>query len=185
MTDREFWMGPDFPRQPQEVLERLKTYGACVAADAMRKEVFETVAQAFKIPMSMMYGNITNMAEIVKVYLSICIDPIAQMLSEELTRKTTTYETWQRGDRVKVDTSKILHVDILEIADDVEKLVGSGAFTINQVLDRCGYDRIPDEFAEAHFLTKNIASMDDSADPLEGGETNGNQDQADNQAQMV
>lgn len=36
MTDREFWMGPDFPRQPQEVLERLKTYGACVAADAMK-----------------------------------------------------------------------------------------------------------------------------------------------------
>ena len=35
MTDREFWMGPDFPRQPQEVLERLKTYGACVAADAV------------------------------------------------------------------------------------------------------------------------------------------------------
>lgn len=168
-------------------LTRLDSGTQSTSADviAMRKEVFETVAQAFKIPMSMMYGNITNMAEIVKVYLSICIDPIAQMLSEELTRKTTTYETWQRGDRVKVDTSKILHVDILEIADDVEKLVGSGAFTINQVLDRCGYDRIPDEFAEAHFLTKNIASMDDSADPLEGGETNGNQDRADNQAQMV
>lgn len=36
MTDREFWMGPDFPRQPQEVLDRLRQYGACVAADAMK-----------------------------------------------------------------------------------------------------------------------------------------------------
>lgn len=160
-------------------LERVDSGTSSNSGDviAMRKEVFETVAQAYKIPMSMMYGNITNMAEIVKVYLSICIDPLAQMISEELTRKTTTYETWLRGDRVKVDTSKILHVDLLEVADEVEKLVGSGAFTINQVLERCGYDTIDADYADAHYLTKNIASMDSEASPLEGGETDGNSNQ--------
>lgn len=165
-----------YPQFQGTNLEVLNTGGAASSSDviAMRKEIFETVAQAFKIPMSMMYGNITNMGEIVKVYLSICIDPLAQMLSEELTRKTTDYESWKSGSRVVVDTSKILHVDILDIADDVEKLVGSGAFSINQVLDRCGYDRIDAEFADAHYLTKNIASMDQLADPLEGGENNGN-----------
>lgn len=165
-----------YPQFQGTNLEVLNTGGASSSSDviAMRKEIFETVAQAFKIPMSMMYGNITNMGEIVKVYLSICIDPLAQMLSEELTRKTTDYESWKAGSRVMVDTSKILHVDILDIADDVEKLVGSGAFSINQVLDRCGYDRIDAEFADAHYLTKNIASMDQLADPLEGGENNGN-----------
>lgn len=165
-----------YPQFQGTNLERMDTGGAASSSDviAMRKEIFETVAQAFKIPMSMMYGNITNMAEIVKVYLSICIDPLAQMLSEELTRKTTDFDSWSKGDRVVVDTSKILHVDILDIADDVEKLVGSGAFSINQVLDRCGYDRIDAEFADAHYLTKNIASMDQVADPLEGGENNAN-----------
>ena len=165
-------------------LERVDSGTSSNSSDviAMRKEVFETVAQAYKIPMSMMYGNITNMAEIVKVYLSICIDPLAQMISEELTRKTTTYETWLRGDRVKVDTSKILHVDLLEVADEVEKLVGSGAFTINQVLDRCGYDTIDADYADAHYLTKNIATMDSEASPLEGGETNGNSNQGTNEA---
>lgn len=165
-----------YPQFQGTNLELMNAGGAASSSDviAMRKEIFETVAQAFKIPMSMMYGNITNMGEIVKVYLSICIDPLAQMLSEEMTRKTTDYESWRGGDRVVVDTSKILHVDILDIADDVEKLVGSGAFSINQVLDRCGYDRIDAEFADAHYLTKNIASMDQLADPLEGGENNGN-----------
>lgn len=168
-------------------LERVDSGTSSTSSDviSMRKEVFETVAQAFKIPMSMMYGNITNMAEIVKVYLSICIDPLAQMISDELTRKTTDYESWRRGDRVVVDTSRILHVDILEVADEVEKLVGSGAFTINDVLRRCGYDTLPDEFADAHYLTKNIASMDEQADPLEGGETNGSNDnQADNSTEV-
>lgn len=165
-------------------LERVDSGTSSSSGDviAMRKEVFETVAQAYKIPMSMMYGNITNMSEIVKVYLSICIDPLAQMLSEELTRKTTTYETWLRGDRVKVDTSKILHVDLLDVADEVEKLIGSGAFTINQVLDRCGYDRIDADYADAHYLTKNIASMDSEASPLEGGETDGNSNQGTDEA---
>lgn len=170
-------------------LERVDSGTSSTSGDviAMRKEIFETVAQAYKIPMSMMYGNITNMSEIVKVYLSICIDPLAQMISEELTRKTTTYETWLRGDRVKVDTSKILHVDLLEVADEVEKLVGSGAFTINQVLDRCGYDTIDADYADAHYLTKNIAEMDSEASPLEGGETDGNSNQGTNEApdQMV
>lgn len=181
-----------YPQFQGTNLEMLNTGSAASSSDviAMRKEIFETVAQAFKIPMSMMYGNITNMQEIVKVYLSICIDPLAQMLSEELTRKTTDRETWGRGDRVVVDTSRILHVDILEIADSVEKLVGSGAFTINQILRRCGYDTLSEEFAEAHYLTKNIASMDQVADPLEGGENNGssqddNSDEGGNSSEVL
>ena len=63
----------------------------------LRKEIFEVVAQAFKIPLPMMYGNITNIQEIVKVYLTFCIDPIADMISEELTRKTNTFKTWNGG----------------------------------------------------------------------------------------
>lgn len=140
---------------------------------SLRKEVFETTAQAFKIPLSMMLGNITNMNEIVKVYLGICIDPLAQMLSEELTRKTTTYDDWLAGDRVVVDTSKINHVDILEVADGVDKLIASGAFTIDQILDRCGYDTLDTDFSTAHFLTKNYGEITETTNRLGGGgETN-------------
>lgn len=156
----------------------LQQFGAGNAADsadiiAMRKETFEYVAQAFKIPLSMMQGNITNMNEIVKVYLSICIDPLAQMISEELTRKTTDYESWRAGDRVVVDTSTINHVDILEVADKIDKLIASGAFTIDQVLKRCGYDTLNTDFSTAHFLTKNYGLIQDMATTLEGGENNG------------
>ena len=36
MMDREFWMGPSFPQQPRELLNRLKSYGVCVVADALK-----------------------------------------------------------------------------------------------------------------------------------------------------
>ena len=154
-------------------LQRMDMPTGATSADiiSLRKETFELVAQAFKIPLSMMQGNITNMNEIVKVYLSICIDPLAQMISEELTRKTTTYETWQAGDRVVLDTSTINHVDILEVADKVDKLIGSGAFTIDQVLKRCGYDPLGTDFSTAHYLTKNYGLIQDMASTLEGGES--------------
>lgn len=165
-----------YPQFQGQSLERFDMGQAASSADiiALRKEVFETTAQAFKIPLSMMLGNITNMNEIVKVYLSICIDPLAQMLSEELTRKTADYEDWLAGDRVVVDTSKINHVDILEVADGVDKLIASGAFTIDQILDRCGYDQLGTDFSQAHFLTKNYADITETTNLLGGGgDTNG------------
>lgn len=160
-----------YPQFQGQSLERFDVGQAASSSDiiALRKEVFETTAQAFKIPISMMLGNITNMNEIVKVYLSICIDPLAQMLSEELTRKTTTYEDWAAGDRVVVDTSKINHVDILEVADGVDKLIASGAFTIDQILDRCGYNPLNTDFSQAHFLTKNYADITETTNQLGGG----------------
>lgn len=148
--------------------------GSASSADivAMRKEVFETVAQAFKIPMSMMYGNITNMNEIVKVYLSICIDPLAQLLSEELTRKTTDFDTWSAGTRVVIDTSRINHIDVLEIGADVDKLISSGVSCIDEVRKRIGLDTLGTEFSERHYITKNYAPADSALDSLEGGDTN-------------
>ena len=122
---------------------------------ALRKEVFETTAQAFKIPLSMMYGNITNMNEIVKVYLSICIDPLADMISEELTRKYYTFEDWKNGCRIQVDTSCINHIDILEVADKVDKAISSGVVCIDEVRERLGKNLLNTDFSTSHFITKN------------------------------
>lgn len=128
---------------------------------AMRKEVFEVVAQALKIPLSMMYGNITNMNEIVKVYLSICIDPLADMIGEEITRKYYSFDEWKDGYRVVVDTSCINHVDILEVADKVDKAVSSGAFNIDELRERLGKEALNTEFSMAHWMTKNYALAED------------------------
>lgn len=122
---------------------------------ALRKEIFETTAQAFKIPLSMMYGNITNMNEIVKVYLSICIDPLADMIGEELTRKYFTFDEWKNGSYIKVDTSSINHIDIMEIGDKVDKLISSGFTNIDEVRKRCDLEELNTAFSKAHFITKN------------------------------
>lgn len=129
---------------------------------AMRKEIFEVTAQAFKIPMSMMLGNITNMNEIVKVYLSICIDPLADMISEELTRKYYSFEEWKEGCYIKVDTSCINHVDMFEVADKVDKLVSSGVCCIDEIRPHINLEKLDTEFSTSHFITKNYAVAEEA-----------------------
>ena len=139
---------------------------------AMRKEVFEVTAQALKIPLPMMYGNITNMNEIVKVYLSICIDPLADMISEELTRKYYTFEEWSKGNYIKVDTSCINHVDILEVSQAIYNALGSGVPNIDDLRKRLGMNPLNTPFSQQHFLSKNFVPAEDmlNGNTTEGGE---------------
>ena len=127
----------------------------------LRKEMFEIVAQAFQIPVSLMLGNITNMNEIVKIFLTFCIDPIADMISEEITRKISgDYDNWAKGNYVKVDTSTINHIDILDVAEKADKLIASGTCCIDEVREIIGFDKLGTKFSQQHFITKNYDTVE-------------------------
>lgn len=142
---------------------------------SMRKEIFETTAQALKIPLPMMYGNITNINEIVKVYLTFCIDPLADMISEEITRKRHDFDEWSKGNRVEVDTSCINYVDILEVADKADKAIASGIVSIDEVRPRLRLNPLETDFSVAHFMTKNYDLAENILENLEGKEVEKNE----------
>lgn len=122
---------------------------------AMRKEVFETTAQLLHIPLPMMYGNITNLNEVAKVFLSLGVDPHGDVISEEFTRKHFSMTEWQRGSSIMVDTSCINYVDILDVADKVDKAISSGVVNIDELRERLRYQALDTPFSQAHFMTKN------------------------------
>ena len=127
----------------------------------LRKEMFEIVAQAFQIPVSLMLGNITNINDIVKIFLTFCIDPIADMNSEEITRKTSIdYDNWAKGNYVKVDTSTINHIDILDVAEKVDKLIASGPLCIDDIRELLGMQPLNTEFSRQHWITKNYDTVE-------------------------
>lgn len=139
---------------------------------AIRKEVFESVAQAIKIPLSMMYGNITNMDELVQTFLTFGVDPWGDMLQKELTRKYYSFNEWKEGSFVMVDTSRINHADILRIADKVDKAIASGVVTIDDMRGRLSMQPLGTEFSTSHFITKNYELAEDMLknDTTKGGE---------------
>jgi HK97 family phage portal protein len=144
--------------------ELVEMAGSTQTADdflKVRKEIFEIVAQSMKIPLPMMYGNITNIQEIVKVFITFCIDPLCDMLSEELTRKINTYETWKENKLfVRVDTSRINHIDILDVADKADKLIASGICSIDDLRETLDKPLLNTEFSKKHWVTKNYSDVE-------------------------
>lgn len=137
---------------------------------ALSNDIFEFTARAFGIPSVLLLGDIAGTSDAVNRWLTTCIDPLCDQISEEINRKRYGFGEWQRGNFLKVDTSTIMHFDIFANSASIEKLIGSGAFSINDVLSAAGLVAINADWANAHFMTKNFSTMESQTAILGGGE---------------
>lgn len=130
---------------------------------ALVDDVFDFTFSAFCIPSALIHGTATNMGEVVTQMMTFCIDPLAAMISEEATRKRYTFRDWRRDDFLQLDTSTVQHFDIFANANSIEKLVGSGAFSINEILAAAGRSELDEDWARMHWLTLNISNIEQAA----------------------
>lgn len=161
-------------------LEPFKIDGACDASDvaAIRKDIFNATFDAFKIPLAMVNGTITSVKDAMSQFLTFCVNPPSKAISKELTAKTVEYSDWLKESSVTVDTSRIAHISIFDIADQIGKLIGSG-FPINETRTMVDLPKLDDPEADKVFVTKNYAPIEEVMRQLTnggGGENNnGNQ----------
>ena len=118
------------------------------------------------MPPVLVNGGVEGTADANARFLTNCIDPLCDQLQEEITRKRYGYDAWLRGDYIKLDSSAILHFDMFENAANVEKLVGSGAYTINDVRRAANQPPINEPWADQHYMTLNIATMSEATRPM-------------------
>lgn len=137
---------------------------------AQMKDVLGFTAKALQIPAVLVDGSIQGTEDAQGRFLTGCIDPICDQLQEEINRKRYGYDRMRAGDYLRVDTSSIRHFDMFANAANVEKLVGSVAFTVNDILRAAGLPTIPEPWADEHFLTKNIAPLSESVASVSGAE---------------
>ena len=163
-----------YPEFKGTKLEEFAVQNRADTADviALRKEIFDSTAQAIKIPLSMMYGNITNIKDVVTVFLTFAVEPVAKMLSREFTRKRYSFDEWKNGSYVEVDTSCISYADILDCADKVDKAIASGATSIDELRPRFRLKPLNTDFSKAHFITKNYDLAENMLKNLKSGEVN-------------
>ncbi len=134
---------------------------------ALVEDNFDFTARGFLIPAVLVNGKVEGTADANKRFLTNCIDPICDQLQEEIVRKRYGYEEWRAGNFLRIDSSSIIHFDLFENAANVEKLVGSGAYTINDVRRAANQSTITEPWADEHFMTLNISRMSQSARPLD------------------
>ena len=149
-----------------------KTYSNESTRDirAQIDDIFDFTARAFGIPPSLMKGDVQDTSKAINQLLTFCIDPLADMLQEEINRKRNGYEGFARGTYLKIDTSCIKHIDLFDVATAIDKLIASGAFCVNDIRIAAGYEPIDEEWAWQHWITKNYETVENALKALEGGE---------------
>jgi len=136
---------------------------------AMMDDIFVFTARGFGITPVLITGEVADAKDAMIRTLTTCIDPLCDQIQEELTRKRYGFEEWKQGNFIQIDTTTIIHFDMFSNAANVEKLIGSGAFSINDVLAAAGLPKIDEPWANKHWLTLNIGTMEAAARAAENG----------------
>ena len=74
------------------------------------------------------------------------------------------------GDFLQIDTSRIRHIDVLKESTNIDKLISSGAESVNEVRRILGQPLILEPWADQHFITKNYGTVADVLAAANGGE---------------
>lgn len=127
---------------------------------ALVDDIFTFTARGFGIPDALITGSVADSKDATQRLLTDVIDPICDQLTEEITRKRYGYDAWAHGSYMRVDSSAINHFDLFSEAAAIEKIVGSGAFTINDIRRAAGEEPINEPWADEHYMTKNIDVID-------------------------
>lgn len=155
-------------------VEASKTYSNEGTRDirAMIDDVSDFTAKGFNMPPALLRGDIQGTSDAVDQFLTFCIDPLADMIQEEINRKRIGQVEFSRGTKVVIDTKTIKHIDLFSISTAIDKLVGSGAFCINDIRKAAGDEIIDEPWAWQHWITKNYSSVEDLLTLMaEGGKT--------------
>ena len=156
---------PEFDGYKYEIFGD-KTGGTTRDIRALYDDIFDFTARAFGIPPVLVKGDVADSKDAFMRWLTTGIDPLAEQIAEELNRKRYGLRAWKRGSYIHINTSTLIHFDMFANAANIEKLVGSGAYSINDILVAAGQARISKKWADAHYLTKNIAAMDEAVNDI-------------------
>lgn len=138
---------------------------------AMIDDVFDLTARAFGIPPLLVSGQVAGISDALDQLLTFTIDPLTDMLSEEINRIRNGAEGFKQGNYLQIDTSTIKHIDKISSAQSIDKLISSGAYCINEMRIALGDPVIDEPWAWQHFITKNYEEIEQALDSLKGGES--------------
>ena len=132
---------------------------------AMIDDVCDFTARAFGVPPALLSGDVQGVSDALDQFLTFCIDPLCDMISEEINRKRYGKDVL-RGSRMQIDTKCVKHVDLLSVSTAIDKLIASGAFSVNDIRNVVGEPEIDEPWANQHFMTKNYSTVQDLLDAI-------------------
>lgn len=126
-------------------------------------DVFDMVAIAFQVPPQLLRGNVADTDKAVNNFLTFCINPLAELLTDEINRKLYGKQNYLERTYMRLDTSHIRAVDIRDIAGALDILVRIGAYSVDDCLEMLGKEPLNTEWSTARWMTKNYEPIEQRA----------------------
>lgn len=127
---------------------------------AMMDDIYEQTAMGFGLPATVATGKSLTKEDFDN-FITSTVQPIVRMIAQEINRKVYGPQLVGSGSYVAPNLAAVKYHDIFDIADPIDKLIGSGAFCINDILVLLGRDPIDAPWAWQHWMTKNYSPADD------------------------
>lgn len=117
------------------------------------------VAQSRKVPPALILGNVADTKKAVENFLTFCVDPLLNMVTEAANAVLYGRDNYLRGTYMTADSSYIMHMDIFEYAVNADKLRAASICNTNELRRKLGEPLIPEEWADEYALTKNYENV--------------------------
>ena len=149
----------------EAVGERAGTKGSIEGRDirAFIDDVFDFVAIAFQVPPQLLRGSVADTDKAVDNFLTFCINPLAELLTDEINRKMYGKKAYLERTYMKLDTSHIRAVNIKDIANALDVLVRIGAYSVDDCLEALGMEPLGTEWSKQRWMTRNYMPIEMAA----------------------
>lgn len=130
----------------------------------MITSLIDIVANAVGVPTALIYGEKSELDSNIKAMRKTCTAPLVKKIQDELIVKVLSRREYMNGERIRV--INVLPVDIIENATQIDKIVSSGAFYVDEVRDNLEFEQLPNGEGQKIIMTKNYQEQ------TKGGEEN-------------
>jgi len=118
-------------------------------------DIFDFVAIGFQIPPKLLKGDIADTEGITNNFLTFCINPMAELLTDEINRKLYGKKSYLESTYCRLDTSNVKVVELRKIANALDVLTRIGAYSIDDSLRALGMEPLNTDWSKERFITKN------------------------------
>lgn len=134
---------------------------------AFVSDIFEFTAIGFQVPPQLLMGTVADTEKAVNNFLTFCINPLAELITDEVNRKLYGKKAYLEKTYIKLDTTRIRAVDIKDVANALDVLVRIGAYCIDDCLKLLGMEPMNTDWSQSRWMTKNYSPITEA---IKGGE---------------
>jgi HK97 family phage portal protein len=132
-------------------------------------DIFDFVAIALNIPPQLVKGTVADTEKAMDNFLTFCINPLAELISDEVNRKYYGKRAFLERTYLRVNTSMIRSHDIKDIAGALETLLRIGAYSIDDILKVLGMEPLGTDWSTIRWVTKNYQPVTEVVKGTESG----------------